>query len=143
MKKIIAFAAGALLASATGIALAQAQHSEQDAKTLAKDVCSACHGPEGHSISPVFPRLAGQQRGYIIVQLDAFRNKTRGDPNAQAYMWGMASQLSDAMIKALATYYVGQAVGLMNAEQSARSVVYDFMRDYADAVERLSGTLAE
>lgn len=45
--------------------------------------------------------------------------------------------------KALATYYVGQAVGLMNAEQSARSVVYDFMRDYAEAVERLSATLAE
>ena len=42
---------------------------------------------------------------------------------------------------ALATYYVGQAVGLMNAEQSARSVVYDFMQDYADAVERLSGTI--
>ena len=45
--------------------------------------------------------------------------------------------------KALATYYVGQAVGLMNMEQSARSVVYDFMQDYADAVERLSGTLEE
>lgn len=45
--------------------------------------------------------------------------------------------------KALATYYVGQSVGLMNAEQSTRSVVYDFMRDYAEAVERLSGTLAE
>jgi NAD(P)H-dependent flavin oxidoreductase YrpB (nitropropane dioxygenase family) len=45
--------------------------------------------------------------------------------------------------KALATYYVGQAVGLMNVEQSTRSVVYDFMRDYAEAVERLSGTLSE
>ncbi|MFO1161392.1 MAG: nitronate monooxygenase family protein [Reyranellaceae bacterium] len=45
--------------------------------------------------------------------------------------------------RTLATYYVGQAVGLMNAEQSARSVVYDFMRDYAEAVERLSGTLDE
>ena len=43
--------------------------------------------------------------------------------------------------RALATYYVGQAVGLMNTEQSVRSVVYDFMQDYADAVERLSGTL--
>ena len=105
MKKFIAFAAGALLASGTGVALAQ---SQQDAKTLATDVCSACHGPEGRSISPVFPRLAGQQRGYIIVQLDAFRNKTRGDPNAQAYMWGMSSQLSDDTIKALATYYASQ-----------------------------------
>ena len=45
--------------------------------------------------------------------------------------------------KELATYYVGQAVGLMNTEQSARSVVYDFMADYAEAVERLSATVAE
>ena len=105
MKKFIAFAAGALLASGTGVALAQ---SQQDAKTLATDVCSACHGPKGHSISPVFPRLAGQQRGYLIVQLDAFRNHTRADPNAQAYMWGMASQLSDATIKEVANYYASQ-----------------------------------
>ena len=45
--------------------------------------------------------------------------------------------------KDLSTYYVGQAVGLMNVEQSARSVVYDFMKDYGDAVERLSGTLED
>lgn len=45
--------------------------------------------------------------------------------------------------KELATYFVGQAVGLMNTEQSARSVVYDFMEDYAEAVERLSATVAE
>jgi len=45
--------------------------------------------------------------------------------------------------RALATYYVGQAVGLMNAEQSARSVVFDFMQDYADAVERLSKTIED
>ena len=45
--------------------------------------------------------------------------------------------------EALATYYVGQAVGLMKVEQSARSVVYDFMQDYADAVERLSGTIED
>ncbi|MEM7542786.1 MAG: nitronate monooxygenase [Pseudomonadota bacterium] len=43
--------------------------------------------------------------------------------------------------KEIATYYVGQAVGLMNTARSARSVVYDFMEDYTDAVERLSGTL--
>jgi NAD(P)H-dependent flavin oxidoreductase YrpB (nitropropane dioxygenase family) len=43
--------------------------------------------------------------------------------------------------KALATYYVGQAVGLMNQEQSARSVVAQFMEDYAAAVERLNSTM--
>ena len=43
--------------------------------------------------------------------------------------------------KALATYYVGQAVGLMNSETSARAVVYEFKRDFAEAVERLAATL--
>ncbi len=44
--------------------------------------------------------------------------------------------------KRIASYFVGQCVGLMNSEQSARSVVYDFMRDFAEAVERLSATVA-
>jgi cytochrome c553 len=104
MKKIILVAVGTLLASVAGAALAQ----QQDAKALATGVCSACHGPEGRSISPVFPRLAGQQAAYTMLQLDAFRSHVRGDPNAQAYMWGMASQLSDATIKALADYYAAQ-----------------------------------
>jgi cytochrome c553 len=105
MKKIIAVAVGALLASGTGAALAQGQ---QEAKALATGVCSVCHGPEGRSVSPVFPRLAGQQASYIMLQLDAFRSHIRGDPNAQAYMWGMASQLSDATIQGLADYYAAQ-----------------------------------
>ncbi|NKC11829.1 MAG: nitronate monooxygenase [Gammaproteobacteria bacterium] len=45
--------------------------------------------------------------------------------------------------KQLASYYVGQGVGLMEQAQSVRSVVYDFMRDYADAVERLTDTLEQ
>ncbi len=103
MKRTIAFAAGAVLVFASATASAQ-----QEGKELATGVCSACHGPNGQSISPVFPNLAGQQSDYIVLQLDAFRGKMRGDPNAQAYMWGMASQLSDATIKALAEYYASQ-----------------------------------
>ena len=45
--------------------------------------------------------------------------------------------------KELAAYFVGQAVGLMNTEQSTRSGEMDFKRDYAEAVERLSATLEE
>ena len=43
--------------------------------------------------------------------------------------------------KELASYFVGQAVGLMNTEQSARSVVIDFKQEYVEAVARLSATL--
>jgi len=38
----------------------------------------------------------------------------------------------------LATYWVGQGVGLMNASQSVRNVVYDFKEDFINAHERLS-----
>jgi cytochrome c553 len=105
MKTIIALATGALLAAGATAATAQ---SNTVAPALATGVCSACHGPQGHSVSPVFPNLAGQQAAYITLQLDAFRGHLRGDPNAQAYMWGMASQLDDATIKALADYYAAQ-----------------------------------
>ena len=43
----------------------------------------------------------------------------------------------------LATYFVGQGVGLMNSIQDTRTVVREFMEDYLAAVERLSGTVAD
>ena len=52
------------------------------------------------------------------------------------------AESGDAQAKNLATYWVGQGVGLMNQSVSARTVVYDFMEDYAAAAERLSKTLA-
>lgn len=71
-------------------------------------VCSSCHGPEGRSISSTFPRLAGQQKDYIVAQLQAFRDKTRADPHAKTYMWGMAARLSNPTIEAVAAYYAAQ-----------------------------------
>jgi len=72
-------------------------------------ICSSCHGPDGRSISPTFPRLAGQQKDYLVAQLQAFRDKTRADPHAQTYMWGMAARLSESTIDGIATYYSSQA----------------------------------
>ena len=71
-------------------------------------MCATCHGREGNSISPLFPRLAGQSAAYIEGQLKAFRAHTRADPGAQAFMWGMSSQLDDAAIHELAIYYAAQ-----------------------------------
>lgn len=74
----------------------------------AAQVCSNCHGNRGAGMSPAFPRLAGQQEAYLEAQLVAFRDRTRSDPTAVAYMWGMASQLNDQTIKQLAAYYAAQ-----------------------------------
>lgn len=71
-------------------------------------MCSSCHGVTGISVSPTFPRLAGQQEAYLEAQLKAFRDHTRADPHAHTYMWGMAQHLSDPMIQGLATYFSNQ-----------------------------------
>jgi cytochrome c553 len=71
-------------------------------------VCSSCHGADGRSVSPTFPRLAGQQEAYIAVQLKAFRDHSRADPHAHTYMWGMAARLSDPTIDGLAAFYAKQ-----------------------------------
>ena len=85
--------------------------AEQNAHDLAIGVCGICHGADGNSINPMYPRLAGQQAWYLKEQLKAFRDQTRGDPYAVAYMWGMANGLSDPTIDALADYFSQQASG--------------------------------
>jgi cytochrome c553 len=70
--------------------------------------CGTCHGANGRSVSPTFPNLAAQTAPYIEAQLKAFKDQTRADPDAQAYMWGMAAQLSDAQISELADYFSKQ-----------------------------------
>jgi cytochrome c553 len=84
------------------------QAQDAQAERLATQVCASCHGPKGDSISPAFPKLAGQQKAYLETQLKAFRDRTRADPMAQAYMWGMTSQLSDDALGNLAAYYSAQ-----------------------------------
>src|SRR5665213_4538513 len=73
------------------------------------DTCATCHGVNGRSVAPTFPNLAAQTSPYLQAQLHAFRDQTRADPDALAYMWGMASQLTDPTIEALSAYYATQA----------------------------------
>lgn len=80
----------------------------RSAQQLAATTCATCHGAGGRSTSPAFPNLAAQIAPYMQMQLKAFRDQTRADPDAIAYMWGMASQLSDPMIEAIAEYYARQ-----------------------------------
>ena len=78
------------------------------AETLAITVCGTCHGTRGNNTNPKFPLLAGQNANYLAAQLKAFHSQTRGDPDAIGYMWGMASELDDGTISALAAYYATQ-----------------------------------
>lgn len=83
-------------------------------KTIALQVCSTCHGIDGNSTSPAFPRLAGQQAVYLTNQLNNFRSHQRSDPAGSEYMWGLSHHLTDTQIANLAEYYSKQT-----ARQSA------------------------
>ena len=100
-----------MTASAQGVERGAASPTEAPTAAIQKtiDTCTACHGVGGRSVSPTFPNLAAQSATYLELQLHAFKDQTRADPDAQAYMWGMASQLNDLSIGALAAYFSKQA----------------------------------
>lgn len=78
------------------------------ARALAAQVCSNCHGIDGNSVSPNFPKLAAQPEEYIVNQLTFFRNHRRADPEGFEYMWGISHHLTDGQIKDLAAYFSAQ-----------------------------------
>jgi len=101
--------AACVLSSGAARAADVSSELARSAHQLAETTCASCHGVSGRSTSPMFPNLAAQTAPYLQAQLHAFRDQTRADPDALTYMWGMASQLSDATIEALSTYYAAQA----------------------------------
>lgn len=80
---------------------AQAQASEAPAKAK---TCIGCHGMDGNSVVPNFPKLAGQHAAYLEKQMKDFRDGFRKD----ATMAPFAKGLSDQEIKDLAAYYAAQ-----------------------------------
>ncbi len=67
-------------------------------------VCAACHGPNGNSTNPLWPRLAGQDAVYIDEQLQLFKAGVRNNP----VMMPMATMLSDQDIDNISVYYENQ-----------------------------------
>ena len=67
--------------------------------------CVACHGSDGVGITPDYPTLAGQHEDYIEQALAAYRKGARQN----AVMNGMAAQLKDEDIRALAAYFAQQS----------------------------------
>lgn len=77
-------------------------------KTLAQQVCSNCHGLDGNSVNPNFPKLAQQQKDYFIDEMKEFKSHDRYDPAGYEYMWGLSRSLSDKQVDELASYFTGQ-----------------------------------
>jgi cytochrome c553 len=77
-------------------------------------ICSSCHGPNGNSVNPEWPRLAGQSAVYIAEQLRLFRSGVRNN----AIMKPLTASLSDQDISDLAVYYEAQTPTGLEADPS-------------------------
>ncbi len=112
-----------VLAAALAVLLLGAAAAEAADNSTALDLirreCSTCHGAQGVSVSPTFPNLAGQTPQYLAAQLRAFRDHSRADPHAQAFMWGMAAQLTDDTIKQMAEFFAKQPAARGEAADKA------------------------
>ncbi len=107
MKRLFAVAAFALLA--TGVA----QAGDANAGKTKSAVCAACHGADGNSATPIWPKLAGQGEAYLAKQLADFRTGAQSEGKKGRFeptMAPMAAGLSDADIADLSAYFASQKV---------------------------------
>ena len=94
--------AGLTLTAFTAQASSLVEGSVEDGKAKAL-TCTACHGPEGNSVNPLWPNIAGQNAPYLQAQLKAFKAGERQDP----LMTSQAMLLSDEDMADLAVYFEG------------------------------------
>ena len=64
-------------------------------------LCSACHGPDGISVNPLWPSLAGQQELYLVNAIKAYRDGVRVDVSMQPFV----AELTDQEVEDLAAFY--------------------------------------
>ena len=95
---LLSFGAILAFASTQLLATGNAENGKQKAAT-----CFACHGVDGNSIDPQYPRLAGQYNLYLQHVLHEYKNGQRDNP----IMKGMVATLSDQDIEDVATYFSG------------------------------------
>jgi cytochrome c553 len=95
----------ALIAVAAMLAMPSAQAADLNAgKAKAKEVCASCHGENGNSPTPDYPKLGGQHQDYLAKALRDYKSGLRKNP----IMAGFAAGLSKQDIDNLAAYYAAQ-----------------------------------
>jgi cytochrome c553 len=89
------------------IAMGQAQAAGDPVAGKGKAAqCAACHGPDGNSANPEWPKLAGQHADYLVKQLQFFEAGERENTT----MKPMASVLDAQGREDVAAYYASQKV---------------------------------
>ena len=114
MKKLISLVMLMAFVGATGNVGAAGNAAAGKNKSA---MCAGCHGADGNSAAPNFPKLAGQDAQYTAKQLADFKSGARKDP----VMAGMAAGLSKKDMDDLGAYYVSQkrSTGTTSASAAA------------------------
>lgn len=100
-KRTILLGAGAFAAVLSTLTLAAGPADLARAEEIVSGRCFLCHGMEGESASPIFPRLAGQHSEYIAKQLGDFKaGKRKSDT-----MVPQVEDLTSAEMKALGIFF--------------------------------------
>jgi len=100
--------------------------------------CSACHGMDGNSMVPTFPKLAGQHASYIEKQLANFKAGDRKDPT----MSGMAAALSEQDMADLAAYFSSNTAAIGSAANAEKAAVGKKLFQGGDKAKGISACMA-
>jgi cytochrome c553 len=89
-----------------GLLTAGAAYADGNAEAGAgkSAVCAGCHGPDGISVNPLWPNLAGQHAEYLDKQIKAFRDGSRVEPTMQPFV----ATLNDADAADLAAFFASR-----------------------------------
>ena len=98
--------------------LDDSKQANSDVKMIEEaNACVGCHGPDGNSLVPSFPKIAGQYQDYLLHALKSYKNGSRNN----AIMNGIASTLSDEQMVILSKYYASQ-VGMQIINQGTFAI---------------------
>jgi cytochrome c553 len=107
MKSFQIKAISAIVGIAGSIALIGVTQAADDATkgaSIATEVCAGCHGADGNSIATTFPKLAGQQKVYLLRELKDYKSGKR----VSEIMAPLVATLSEDDLGNLAAYYAKQ-----------------------------------
>ncbi|WJW75462.1 c-type cytochrome [Thiohalobacter sp. IOR34] len=110
MNKQLVFAAVMTLSAAFAASSAMAADAAAGKEKAA--MCASCHGADGNSVNPEWPKLAGQHAKYLAKQLADFKAGRRSN----ALMAPMAVGLSPQDMENVAAFFASQAKKLGEAD---------------------------
>ena len=93
------------------------------ATEIVQGKCFICHGADGESSSPVFPRLAGQNAAYVARQLADYKAGRRRSSTMQP----MVEDLAPADFAALGSWYATRPTHVHKVEDEELSQVGRFV----------------